>query len=377
MSIFKEHNIGPGRKVLRELVRVKRDLIGLYYAAKFRLTQRRYDKTWPAQIRVTQGAIQPTNKIAILVLFQPDRLRKSTLETCVHLTANGYAVLAVSNAELSAESRAHLSQHVYQICERPNYGYDAGAYRDGVWMLRQHNLKPDRLILLNDSIWFPLQADNDAIERLENHGGFFGGLVRKTNNKVDIKSQKEPAGFIEAYFYQVNLSSKTSRAVWSGFWDQLKLTIGRAYLKEGRVSYFISRSGFDLTALGSRRSFLSGVRAMPTPELRKVLQYAAYSNPTLAEKGAALCAEPDNDAWRDAALHHIQETVARYPFYGSFIYGSETLLGLGFLKKTNTPLFRETRKAYLRAISAGDLPEPSDIVMSELKDACRADPETP
>lgn len=371
MSIFKEHNIGPGRKILRELVRVKRDLIGVYYSVKFWLVQRRYDKKWPSQIQVTEGALSPTNKIAILVLFQPDTLRQSTIETCNHLASNGYAVLAVSNTKLTGASRTRLAQHVYQICERPNYGYDAGAYRDGVWLLRRNKLKPDHLILINDSIWFPLNADNDAIERLEKQEGIFGGLVRKTNNKSDLKSRQEPAGFIEAYFYQVNLANKADSDFWVRFWDQLKLTIGRAYLKESRVSHYISRAGFEMTALGSRRIFLNGIGKMPTHELRKVLRYAAYSNPTLAEKGAALCTDLENDNWRDEALQHIRETVALYPFYGSFIYGSEKLLGLGFLKKTNTPLFRETRNAYLLAIKAGDLPAPSDAVLSELEVACR------
>lgn len=371
MSIFKEHNIGPGRKVLRELIRLKRDLIGIYYSVKFWRIQRLYDNIWPKQLRLTQGAIAPTKKIAILVLFQPDDLRKSTLETCAHLTANGYAVLAVSNTQLTDESREQLSQYVYQICERPNYGYDAGAYRDGVWLLRKSNLNPDQLILINDSVWFPLNTENDTIERLESQEAFFGGLVRKTKHKKDIKSQHEPAGFIEAYFYQVNLANKGFSKTWEQFWDQLKLTIGRDYLKEGRVSYYMTDAGIEFTALASRRSFLKGINQLSISELRKVLLYAAYSNPILADKGALLCADQNSDNWRENALSHIQETVALYPFYGSFIYGSEKLFGLGFLKRTNTPLFRGTRRSYLKAVHAGDLSAPSPTVLSELEQICR------
>ncbi|MFT4959898.1 MAG: hypothetical protein ACI92Z_000975 [Paracoccaceae bacterium] len=371
MSIFKEHNMGPGRKVLREVVRVKRDLMGLYYSAKFWQAQRRYDGIWPKQLRLTQGAITPSNKIAILVLFQPEELRQSTIETCMHLAACGYAVLAVSNTPLTDQSRDHLGRYVYQICERPNYGYDAGAYRDGIWLLRKSNLAPDRIILINDSIWFPLTPENDTVKRLESQKAAFGGLVRKTNNKADIKSQQEPAGFIEAYFYHVNLADKGFSDTWTQFWDQLKLTIGREYLKEGRVSNYLTRAKIELTALASRRSFLSGIKNLPTNELRKVLLYAAYSNPILAEKGALLCADRDSAAWRENALLHIQDTVALYPFYGSFIYGSEKLFGLGFLKRTNTPLFRGTRRAYLRAVYAGDLCAPSNAILSELEEICQ------
>ncbi len=376
MSIFKEHNISLGRKGLREVLRVIRDLIGLYHHSKYRLIQRHYDKNWPSQIQVTEGAISLTNKIAILVLFQPDELRKSTIETCTHLTSRGYAVLAVSNTQMTDDSRQRLSKVVYQICERPNYGYDAGAYRDGVWMLRQNNLKPDHLILLNDSVWFPLTPDNDSIERLEKQVGMFGGLVRKTNNKLDMKRQKETSGFIEAYFYHVNLTKDPSRELWARFWDQLKLTTGRKHLKEDRVSIFLSRAGVENTALGSRYSFLREMERLPTSEIRKVLHYAAYSNPTRSEEGAALCKEGDCGVWREKALLHIRETVARYPFYASFIYGSEKIFGLGFLKRKNSPLHHKAHKKYLKAVRAGDLPAPTDIVLSELEEICGEHRET-
>lgn len=371
MPIFKKHNLGVGRKILRELNRAKQDLLGVYYSAMFKKVQRSYDKSWTEKIRVTKGAISPGKKIAILVLFQEDEIRKSSIETCIHLTSRGYAVLAVSNAQLTDESRESLCKYVYQICERPNYGYDAGAYRDGVWLLRKNKVKPDRLILINDSIWFPLNAQNDTIERLEDQGAVFGGLVRKTKNSADIKSQKETAGFIEAYFYQVNLADKAAVKIWTKFWDQLKLTVGREYLKEARVSHFLTGAGIEFSALGSRLSFLKGIEGFSTEELRKVLLYAAYSNPVLAERGAFLSANHETDNWRENVLLHIRDTVELYPFYGSFIYGSEVIFKLGFLKRTDTPLYRGTRRAYLKATRAGDLPAPTDAVRAEIEEICR------
>lgn len=370
MTLFKEHNISLHRKALREIVRVKRDLVGLFHHSRFRLIQRRYDKNWPSQIRVTKGVKSPTKKIAIFVLFQPGTLRKSTIETCNHLASRGYAVLAVSNAELTEVSRKLLSQHVYQICERPNYGYDAGAYRDGVWMLRENNLKPDRLVLMNDSILFPLTADNSAIDRLETNEGVFGGLVRKTNNKMDIRRKKETSGFIEAYFYQANLSDKKSVVLWNRFWDELKLTEGRKYLKEDRISMYFTRAGVDMTALGSRYNFLREIDTLTDSELRKVLQYAAYTNPTRAKEGAALNNDQDSDTWRAQVLHHIRETAARYPFHPSFVYGSEKLFSMGFIKRSNSPLFRKSLRAYYEAVKAGDLPAPTGAIMSELEAIC-------
>lgn len=367
MSIFKEHNPNTSRKLVRELARLQRDLWSTAYRIKFWWVQRRYDAQWPNQLLVTEGTQSATDKFAVLVLYQPEGLRRSTLETCAYLKACGYAMLAMANAPFSEEDRRTLAEHVYKLCERPNYGYDAGAYRDGVWMLRHDGLKPESVILLNDSLLFPLQHNSDMIVRIESSNDTLGGLVRKTKFKSDQKAGQETSGFIEAYFYHVNLRDETTRGLWQRFWDTLALTTGRAYLKEARLSEFFNRAGQPLNTLASRHSFLAAVAELDETELRKVLHYGAYSVPELAEAGKKLLAAAPHDTWRDAALAHITETVSRYPFYGSFVYGSETLMRLGFLKRTNTPLFCETRKAYLRAVEAGDLPAPSDTVISELK----------
>ena len=48
MSIFKEYDIGIGRKVVRETLRIKRDIVGAFDKLKFRQIQKRYDKQRPA-----------------------------------------------------------------------------------------------------------------------------------------------------------------------------------------------------------------------------------------------------------------------------------------------------------------------------------------
>ncbi|MBO9402067.1 rhamnan synthesis F family protein [Shimia sp. R9_3] len=368
VSIFKEHNPSKSRKLVRELARVQRDFIGVVHRIKFWWLQRRYDNQWPAQLLLTDGTQPPSSKIAVLAMYQPGGLRASTLETCDHLADCGYTVVAVSNTPLNEADRNTLAHQVYKICERPNYGYDAGAYRDGVWLLRREGLKPDSLILINDSILFPLQKKTDAISRLEAKNDTLGGLVRKTRYKADLKVGGETTGFIEAYFYHANLRDPDIRSLWETFWDQLRLTSGRAYLKEGRVSEFFDHANQPLNTLSSRNSFLQSVEEMNNSELLKTLQYGAYCVPELSETNKQLLASEPDTNWRRTALDHIRETVSRYPFYGSFIYGSESLMQLGFLKRTNSPLFRETRKSYLRAVDAGDLPRPSDTILSELRE---------
>jgi len=367
MSIFKEYDIGIGRKVVRETLRIKRDIVGAFDKLKFRQIQKRYDKQWPAQLTLTSGAKSTSKKIAIFVLYQPEGLRCSIYDTCKHLSDNGYGVLIVSNCPLTPQDKRKLSTHVFHICERPNYGYDAGAYRDGAKLLPHLGLRPSHVVLLNDSIWFPLLRSNDRLSQLENQNSGFGGLVRKTKAKEDKKAGQETAGFIEAYFYHANLSTKNSLEDFVTHWNDLPLTVGRQGLRESRISQSYLKANDPLTALVSRTRFLTAVATLSNEELRKVLEYGAYPVAELRTAGQKLLQKASDNVWREDVLRHVETTVNRYPFYGAFIYASENQFSLGFLKRTRTPLFDETRRAYLRAVSAGDLPTPSETVLAEIE----------
>lgn len=366
MSIFKERDLTKSRKALRELARVKRSIIGMFAWVGFLKAQRKYDANWDANLRVTDGQMAVSSKIALVVLYQPNGLRGSFFETLSHLKANGYSVLAVSNTALSSDDLAALKPHVWKICERPNYGYDLGAYRDGIWLLRGLGVQPDHVILMNDSIWFPLCPSNTTISQLEQSGCGLNGMVRKTKARRDNHSSKDPKGFIEAYFYLANLNDATFAAWWETFWTTVKLTAGREYLREGKVSDSVTKAGFKFHTIASRQAFLDAMSNLPDDALRRVLLYAAYPNTTLRDEGAQLQNTPPHAAWRQEVLSHIRRAVQLDPFYGVFVYGSERAFGLGFIKRTPKPLFQAMHRAFLQAVTAGDLPKPMPHMLDEL-----------
>ena len=63
-----------------------------------RWVQARHDRDFARRVRVTAGVRPPGRRIAVYLLYQPGGIAASTLLTCEHLAAQGYAVLAVSNA---------------------------------------------------------------------------------------------------------------------------------------------------------------------------------------------------------------------------------------------------------------------------------------
>jgi hypothetical protein len=52
--------------------------------------------------------------------------------------------------------RTTFQELSHMIVERPNFGYDFGGYRDGVWLIGKLGLRPREVLFLNDSVWFPI-----------------------------------------------------------------------------------------------------------------------------------------------------------------------------------------------------------------------------
>ena len=125
--------------------------------------------------RPLSGSLVLGSKVAVLVLYQPKSVARSIFLTCDHLITQGYSPFILSNAPVSASDRAELLARSALLLERANFGYDFGAYQDGVRLLAKMGHKPDRLILMNDSTWFPLRANDTSIARMEASADAFTG----------------------------------------------------------------------------------------------------------------------------------------------------------------------------------------------------------
>jgi hypothetical protein len=82
------------------------------------------------------------------------------------LNANGFNVIVVSNSKkINDQSLRELRLRSIAVLERPNIGYDFGAYRDGVLWTLQHFGAVDRLLLINDSVFGPVDLDSDLFDK--------------------------------------------------------------------------------------------------------------------------------------------------------------------------------------------------------------------
>lgn len=365
----------PLWKLRRELYRGYEhlwSLVGLVYEP---VLKARHD-AWRRRQPVPQDeAVALTDKVAVVLIYQPKGIAPSLLVTLRHFVDQGYAPLIVSNAPLDTAARASLAPTVWRIFERPNFGYDFGGYRDGVLLLRQWRIAPRRLIIMNDSVWLPLQPGSTLIARLEAAAGdIVGGFKHPESRRKRFRTVR--SGFLESYLYLVNRSAWEARA-FQDYWQGYRASsnkLNAIYRGERGFSRRMAAAGLTVTGLFTPDGLLQALRDAPDRVLQDSLRYAAYTEDDLASEGAALLQARPSAAWRAQVLDHVERTSRRRRFNASFPYPSVALLQMDFLKKSAGPkgagqasLHYLMRRKYLDAVQAGHLPPPHPEVLSEIE----------
>lgn len=357
----------PGWKIRRELQRLIDQIASIPALIIEPIRQARYDAGREGRIKLSAAEGPEFDKFCVFLVYQPSGLPESVLKTCAWLRDRGYATLVVANGGLADAELARLQGLVWMTLQRPNFGYDFGGYRDGLLQIAEMGLRPERLVILNDSIWLPMHEAHCPLTKAEAIPDAITGLVMHTRRGID---QPDAEGMIESYFYSIPATILAEPTFWN-YWRKLRLSDVKArviHRGERGFSKAMLAAGIRLTALSSRRSFLHCIGEQDAAFLRQTLQYGAYVDPALADESAALLASyRDDAAWRQLALNHVERTVWRRRFNGSF-YVAADLLGLtNFMKKNRGALFPPMRQAALRAFTAGDLPPPDPAVIAEIR----------
>ena len=114
---------------------------------------------------ITDGKISFKEKIVIYLIYPNKGVNNSHLQTLDYLIDRGYSPLVVSNLKLNQSDKNLICNKSNCLIERSNFGYDFGGYRDGILFLAKKLSSLDKLILINDSCWFPVNKSqkNDWI----------------------------------------------------------------------------------------------------------------------------------------------------------------------------------------------------------------------
>lgn len=347
----------PAWKVQRELSRLGQQLRAIPEAVWEPFARRAHDAALARGFPVTEGAVPLGAKVALVLCWQPGGLAPSFLDMLDHLRANGYATFVVANAPLSDADRAALTPRIWRAMERPNFGYDFGGYRDGLFMLRRWAVRPDRLVILNDSIWFPLWPDDPTLQRAEASPHEVTGTILRQSHR---------GAFLESYFFSIR-GSVLDHPAFRAFWDGLRLTSNKykviRYGERG-LGEALKAAGITMGPLFPSHAFADALDRMDETGLREVLRYVGAVDPGIAAEAATLAAATASGWDRDARAF-IARVLVRSQAYSTFPVLATGRLGYPVLKKSAEPVSARWRAAFLAAVRDGALPRPLPTVLAE------------
>ena len=285
-------------KIKRELRRAYLQALSLAEPILGTWQRRRYDLRKAKLVAFHAGAGAMHENVAVFLLYQPKGVLDSTLETCRYLVRNGYTVLIVSNAPVSAADRARLLPLCHTLMERPNFGYDFGGYRDGVLHVLNSGWQPENLLVLNDSVWFPVLENCDFLLQVKTQTAeIFGPILSH--------------GHLHSYMYNFKRRLVTSD-FFRNYWQELPMTNNKVSVVqrcEKSLSPVMQKAGFSLGWFASNAESVNAICDLPDDELAEVIAYDKCNDNSLgrAFAGFSLC-QPN---WRKMATTICKRNILK------------------------------------------------------------------
>lgn len=357
-------------KLERELNRIRQQLKGIPEFFIEPLQRRRHDAQRGAMLQAAQGQIDQRPKTALLLVYQPAGISDATVWTCQHLVHKGYAPLIISNATLSNADKNRLSPWVWRMAERPNFGYDFGGYRDGIWLLSQWKIDPEVLIILNDSIWFPLQGNETLIDRMETSPAQFVGALQldPLRQTDDVPARKRP--FFGSFFLMAQRGA-WHHPTFKRFWAEYRITSNKyKTIRRGErgLSHALMDAGLRCEAMFTRTALDSHVRGLGASELRNLLNDLVTIDERL-EEALLQCRETYQDTitWRDRAIQLALLVTEKQNVLATAPITSMTVFEVPYLKKAKDWNNLKALKLVSERVNEGLLPAPHASIMDGLR----------
>ena len=328
----------PKWKLERELNRIKEQILQLPWYVYGGPRKALHDLLLPRLLKVTDGQAPLSGNMAVVLIFQPAGILKSTLAQLEYLASHGFSTLVVSNAPLSADDRQRLIGLTYQVMERPNYGYDFGGYRDGILHLLKRGIRPDNLIVMNDSCWMPAQKSSDPVGvALRDQADLFGISYFE-------HARKQHLSHIQSYFFRFG-PKITSDPYFQEFWQNIPVSsIRQTVIRkcEMRLTNAFQRRGHSVNFLFDDTTAIQHALQLADEELKDLILYLSR----ISERYAATFREvleriSTGSDWRPEAEHLMNSQPALIPF---LVLHPNIMVG-----RCQTPVLKKDRSGLYKA----------------------------
>lgn len=327
-----------------------------------------YDLWLKRKSRMSRGFLADSECCAVYVLYPRLGLQTSHLDSLAYLVRKGFAPLVVSNLPLTPEERERLLPLCWNLLERPNYGYDFGAYRDGVMLALEAVPKMRQLLLANDSAWFPVPTDSDWLAQADGLDVDLAGAASNDGwaDYLSDASRKRPWAFdplaprLHYCSFALLLGPRILKNPdFRQFWRNLKLTSDKELtIHRGEVglSRWIIDRGYSHAATLDLARFDQDLDQMDTARLYDLARHLIIPEDVELRKEQQSLIEKSVQ-WTDpVALRQfiLWASAATGPAY-ALPYWSLQTRRFGFLKKSPMWLSEPTARITLSLIeSHGD-----------------------
>ncbi len=242
------------------------------------------------------------SNVVLYLLFPPKGVLQSSFNACRHFAQKGFSVFVVSNARLSDADRATLATLSFGVLERENYGYDFGGYRDGILHLLGAGLSIDKLLIMNDSVWFPTFEDEDFLDHVSATKADLYGAVM-SQRKADMQQRH-----LQSYAVAFGRSLLNSKD-FSDFWQEMSISSNRQWTIQNceiRLTTHFRDLGYSIDArwgidgLKPIFDFLSDV------ELKQLLLFESQLAPHRTAEISTVLETYGNKDWRQDVINYVE-----------------------------------------------------------------------
>lgn len=328
-------------KIRREWRRLNEQFTAYLGTGKSRKKIAEYEARSTNFVAVTRGKQSLQENCAIILLFQPNGIPISVYKTCQYLRAQGLSVFAVSNSPLRKTDRDTLLSETSFVMERPNLGYDFGGYREAVLYLSSTSETYENVLLLNDSIWFPVLPDSRLLQDLfalpEDVSGPMMQVHRNSAEKDHLQS------------YMINFKGHLfQNKVFLDFWTNFRLPINRyqaIHSGEMILTNQLRKLGFSIGHLHSSVQIKEYVLQLSDDELRLVWPFIKWSNRRAARQSMRV--DFTEKQWSETARELIERSFRNSSPLDTHPIILLEKMGLPYIKKDRNVPYQKQRAEIL------------------------------
>jgi Rhamnan synthesis protein F len=213
---------------------------------------------------ITEGnADKKSNRYVILALYTPEPLPAFTQNIINAIERSPLNLIIVSNTKLEPLMRAQLLEKSILLIERANLGRDFGAYRDAINIALKRIKKMERLILLNDSLFYFERGLDKFVARLDGQQEFIG-VTEVFQYHYHVQS------FALSFGPRVLRNRRFLK-----FWKKYRpISTRRWSIHKGEVAltHRLTKAGFRPHILYQAADLIPGLNALPIREVLELVQ---------------------------------------------------------------------------------------------------------